>query len=44
MNKRIMNPSLEALPPEELRRRLAFEDWKDEVRHIKDEAVFGLFR
>lgn len=44
MNKRIMDPSLEALPPEELRRRLAFEDWKDEVRHIKDEVVFGLFR
>lgn len=44
MNKRIMDPSLEALPPEELRRRLAFEDWKDEARHIKDEVVFGLFR
>ncbi len=44
MNKRCMDPSLDAFPPEELRRRLAFDDWKDEVRHIKDEAVFELFR
>lgn len=36
--------ALEALSDGELRKRLVFDDWKDEARHVKDETVFGLFR
>lgn len=43
MKKQDLYSEFAVLPSGELRRRLAFEDWKDEVHHIKDEVVFGLF-
>lgn len=44
MKHQCVDAKLLDLPIVELRRRLAFEDWKDEINHIKNEVVFSLFR
>lgn len=44
MNKRDANFDLAGLADRELGTCLAFDNWKDEARYVKDEVLFSLFR